>query len=800
MGALLVVLGLVGGLAVVLTGFLGPAGVARADTTPNNNDNPYFTLTMSPSATQDLVDGQAMPFTVARTDLGKSTGLEIAAVGTGWCASDVQLPVSENPGNQSFNTLITGFPVVAATTSGAAAGNCLDYINSDLSAIVVNGGSLPTIAPQPNTTPNIAGTAGDYPTVSGQALAEIGQGGQQPLPFNGISVNCLPSQPCTFAIAVWTQNVLNPSQHNVYFLGVPATFLDSSAGLACSGPAPGQINSVSPDRLGETLTQLGIDACRNGIGGGESLAFNLGSGNSDDQALCAFASDSADLAYSAVGYGASGSDFSPAKCQGGAAPSRPYVAVPIALNAVVLAHSPNEAQAPPYRSFGTSLTGYPPLRITLDQFAQLLSNGGEVDVSPSGQTTSDNGTWGSQLGQGLLALNPQLSSGYQSSCANCLIVGAGSGAGVAVTSGTDATTYLATSFLNALVPNQLASAPNPGAAFPSERLGIVSNFGTPPPAYDGQTYTGRSILAHYTTPLSGSAWWAVTDAATAAATWGGLEDFALQTPDSLAAAADQATYVAPTTSSMQAAVANMTAQTDGTLLPNPDGAAVNGVEPYPLTYVEYAIAPAQPLLNSDCTANASTQTALKQWLTFLVDEDQGDLPAGMAPMPSTLVAQANADIAKVGAAAPNCTPTAVAAGSNSSTTSGGAGSSSPSSSSSSGSSGASSSALGSSDVSSDATGAADGSTSSQTGGSKTAGTSPATSSRAAALSLAAFGTVPANSWALPLLAVLVLTLLLPGLVLLISGRSLSEALGGLRSQAQPAVADVPSVQEDFGGT
>ncbi len=71
MGALLVVLGLVGGLAVVLTGFLGPGGVARADTTPNNNANPYFTLSFaSPSATQNLVDGQAIPFTVTRTDLG----------------------------------------------------------------------------------------------------------------------------------------------------------------------------------------------------------------------------------------------------------------------------------------------------------------------------------------------------------------------------------------------------------------------------------------------------------------------------------------------------------------------------------------------------------------------------------------------------------------------------------------------------------------------------------------------------------------------------------------------------------
>ena len=245
MGALLVLLGLVGGMAVVLTGFLGPPGVARADTTPDNNDNPYFTLTMSPSATQNLVDGQAMPFTVTRTALGTSTGLEIAAVGTGWCASDVQLPVSQDPGDQGFDRWTTGFPLVNAATAGAPPLNCLDYVNSDLSSIVASGTSLPAIVPQPNTTTNVGGTAGDYPTVSGHASAEIGQGGQQPLPWNNISVDCLPSEPCTFAVAVWTENVLTPGQQNVYFLGVPATFLDSSAGLACNGPAPAR----SPARV-----------------------------------------------------------------------------------------------------------------------------------------------------------------------------------------------------------------------------------------------------------------------------------------------------------------------------------------------------------------------------------------------------------------------------------------------------------------------------------------------------------------------------------------------------------------------
>src|ERR1700677_129324 len=164
MGALLVMLGLVGGLAVVLTGFLGPAGVARADTTPDNNDNPYFTLTMAPSATQNLVDGQVMPFTVTRTSTGPvngtEAGLEIAAVGTGWCASDVQLPVSETP-SQSFTSFVpTGFPPVQAAIPGDPSPNCLEYVNSDLSAVVANGSSLPTIAPQANTSPNIAGKPG----------------------------------------------------------------------------------------------------------------------------------------------------------------------------------------------------------------------------------------------------------------------------------------------------------------------------------------------------------------------------------------------------------------------------------------------------------------------------------------------------------------------------------------------------------------------------------------------------------------------------------------------------------------
>ena len=236
-GVFVVAVGLAIGLVVALTGLPGSGGVAHADTTPNNNDNPYFTLSVNPSDTQNLADGQAIPFTVTRTALGTSAGLEIAAAGTGWCASDVQLPVSEDPANQSFNALTTGFPLVNATTPGAPPDNCLGYVNGDLSSIVSNGSSLPSIAPTPNTTTNIAGTQGDYPTVSGQALAEQGQGGEQQA-FPGVSVNCLPTQPCTFAVAVWTENVLSPGQVEVYFVGV----LCGETGL----PTPGCMSPHQP--------------------------------------------------------------------------------------------------------------------------------------------------------------------------------------------------------------------------------------------------------------------------------------------------------------------------------------------------------------------------------------------------------------------------------------------------------------------------------------------------------------------------------------------------------------------------
>jgi hypothetical protein len=210
---------------------------------------------------------------------------------------------------------------------------------------------------------------------------------------------------------------------------------------------------------------------------------------------------------------------------------------------------------------------------------------------------------------------------------------------------------------------------------------------------------------------------------------------------------------------------------------------VSGVEPYPLTYVEYAIAPAQPLQNADCTPDSAGQTALSQWLNFLVGGGQNDLPAGMVALPSSLVSQAQADIAKVVSAAAACSPVSSNSGSGSSAASpggagsGGSGSANP---------GASASSLPPGGAADEGAGSSTSSTS--TGGAGGAGSAAKGAATPTPLSLAAFETVSPASWALPLLAVLVLTLLLPGLILLASGRSLTEALGGLRSGPSSPVA------------
>ena len=107
---------------------------------------------------------------------------------------------------------------------------------------------------------------------------------------------------------------------------------------------------------------------------------------------------------------------------------------------------------------------------------------------------------------------------------------------------------------------------------------------------------------------------------------------------------------------MLSAVSSMTTATDGRLVPNYSAAAVQNVEPYPLTFVEYAVAPLKPLVDSKCNPRATSQQLLKNWLTYVTHTGQQELPDGMEAITPAMVQTAEAQIALVGTVENSCVP------------------------------------------------------------------------------------------------------------------------------------------------
>jgi hypothetical protein len=587
-------------VAMGLIAFTGASGQAAG--TPSNQ-TPDLTLSVTP--TQNLQDGQSMTLTVTRTAAAPT--LQIQGVQTAWCNPDAVLPATAS----SSDSFTGGFPAeIETSVDGGPVGSvCTDSdhpLNADLT-------SPSAISPPVNSQ-------GDYPTVTGTILAQVGS---TSLEFGGTSLECDSDHPCQLGVAVWTGSRLAPGP--IYLLSVPVTFLPPLLSTSCGGTAPGEFTSTSPDRLGQLVTDWTLGACDAGIGGGKVLASNTSASQTDDSSLCQFASGAADLAYSAVGYNATSATdygaspgFDPSACST-PAPDRPYVAVPVAVNAVVFDHTQTQTAI----SVNNQLifSPYPQLDLTVDQAAQLLG----ADYQ-----------WNSSLGQALVRENPNLAG--DEFHASQTITSTGGLSGLAATSGTDATTLFATGFLHALAPALLSTAS-------TKELGVASNFGTTTPPYNVFTYTGSPQLIKDMAVANGRPF-GLMDADSAAATWGGLADFAMQTPDTVNTPSP--TFVAPTAASMDAAVSQMTTQPDGTLLPNPN---TTGSMAYPLTFVEYAMAPAQPLLNADCSPNTQSQQDLTDWLDYITGPGQSAMPAGLAPLTSALKTQAQAAIAQVGQAA-----------------------------------------------------------------------------------------------------------------------------------------------------
>jgi hypothetical protein len=110
-------------------------------------------------------------------------------------------------------------------------------------------------------------------------------------------------------------------------------------------------------------------------------------------------------------------------------------------------------------------------------------------------------------------------------------------------------------------------------------------------------------------------------------------------------------FIAPTSESLLAALPTMKQDDAGVLIADPGATAGAGaVQPYPMTMVEYALAPAEPLVDASCVARTDSQALLKGWLGHLVGDGQAALPAGFVALPPDLQAAAKAAVDKVGAA------------------------------------------------------------------------------------------------------------------------------------------------------
>ncbi len=717
-----------------------------------------------------------MTVTVTRTATGTSAGREITWVAFAWCTATFAPPASPDPPPNVPTT--SSFPTKWGGITGA-------HTHCTTKDHPLNGEVLPktVIAPTLNST-------GNYPTVTAHLPAQTSEKTTlytyrvttlQTKAVTAPTLQCDQGHPCRFAVAVFTKQ--GSVDEPPIFLSVPVTFATAGQLTGCSGGGAGGISSTSPGRLGSVVTNWTIGACKAGLGGGAALTANVASGQGDASSLEAFASGSSDLAYSAVGYGATGA-FTPSV-------DRPYVAVPVAIDAVVLGHVASYTESSP--SGHLVLQGFPQqLRITDAQAAELLGGG----------PTATDLKWSSPLGRALVAENPELEpalgSGEYYGTSLPITLGAHmkENLGIVVTSTADASSYVATAFFHTVVPSSMVSAKTGSTKRTSVQLGVTADFGTATPPFNTDPTTGTSLISKALTPGTGQGF-ALVDSATAAAMWGGLSDFAIQAPSSIGTG--NPVYVAPTEASMDAATTEMIPQADGTLLPNPDATPVNGVQPYPLTFVEYAIAPLQPLLTPACGPRTATQENLKAWLDYITGPGQSLLPVGMQPLTPALEAQAQAAIAKVGAGRVTVPCTTAKGGP------GATGGASPTA--------AASSSGSASTASAGASGTAGTLASGGPGGGAGLGGKAGQPSRASSegkrraskhsvvgVDLAGFNRIAQPGWLWPALGVLVLVLLLPGLAYLMSGRALrvpiDEAVDGSALAEPPDASGLRTGGED----
>jgi len=431
---------------------------------------------------------------------------------------------------------------------------------------------------------------------------------------NGTSrtLTCDSDHPCSLVVEVAYTDGGAPRWRPFVF---EVTYAKDDPFGGCGGPAKGAIETGGSDRMIDAWVAWTRQECtRPGRSGAASRATFVGEGN----AVTCFSSGDLDLAYTAGGYDPAMGLLPPSdssqQCRG----NRPAVAVPIAVNAAVLGVAGGQklvGHNVPFRS----------VKLKVDEVATLLSGGSSPAMNPYLAAIRER--------------NPEFVGGFFSSG------GGFAGNPVGAYAGPEATSWYATRWLKTLAPDAWRVPEN--ATFGDEQglpRGIDTSLALAKPSFAKalSLLTGRPVMRKGVlgVPFEGTGVFALTDLATAKA-------IAL-TPVQLANA--RGDFVAPTPESLLAAVAVMKPDDQGILISDPSATADPAkVQPYPLTMVEYALAPAEALVDEKCGPRTDSQALLKGWLAHLVGDGQASLPPGFVPLPPDLRTAAGAAIDKVGA-------------------------------------------------------------------------------------------------------------------------------------------------------
>ncbi len=430
------------------------------------------------------------------------------------------------------------------------------------------------------------------------------------------TITCDTATPCALVV----QYVIGAEY---FFTSIRLTFAESDPLKACGGADPAILQSAGSDELIDTWGRWTRAFC--GLPGSAGAASVGSFGGGEGPAVSGFSSGLNDLAYTAAGYDPT------IALQGPGVGQRNAVPVPVALNAAVMATGSGRVDFVDGQPAGKSKIDR--LRLRAEDAAALTAGGIPL--------VANSPVYGSSI----RSLNPNLGDDLYY----------GAAPSVYASSSFLASTWFWTKYLSVFAPDDFV-VPN---SSPPQRRPASTSFATAEPNYASQLFlfTGRPAFARTADRArldqdGGGPIWTITDRASAKAL--DLGDVAVP-----AASGD---FVAATDESMRAAVPTMKRNAAGMLLPDIVGPSRAGiaavptpvtsdvVTPYPLTYVVYAMAPAEPLYSETCQPRPASQALLTRWLTYITTTGQGDLAPGLVALPEPLRAEAAAQIAKVGTA------------------------------------------------------------------------------------------------------------------------------------------------------